>query len=173
MTTILLATLLLVAAKDTACVWGLVNQMRGGGAMVSRLDNDEATQAEFDAYVTESNPLDRGLDRLKQGAAKTTLAKVFRSWFTVSAGTLIVLAVAGKAPARIILALGIITALNAVLHIVTAVVRRLILGHHDSRATDVQVATLARQWAVARDPRGNLSFYFGACAVSVGEVSAM
>jgi Ion channel len=70
------------------------------------------------------------------------------------------LAAAGSSPALLVLALGIATALNAVLHMVTAVVRRLILGHHDSHAPDVQVATLTREWAVARDSLGNLSFYF-------------
>jgi hypothetical protein len=157
---ILLLALLLLAAKDLACVWGLTNQMRGDGAIARRLESGDATQADFDDYVAESNPIDGTLYRMNDGSIKNVLTKVFRSWFTVSVGSATVFALAGATPSSLVLCLGIATGLNAVLHLVTAVVRRLILGHHDSRASDVQVATLTRNWAVARDPLGNLSLYF-------------
>jgi len=157
---ILLLVLLLLAAKNLACVWGLINQMRVGGAITQRLESGDATQVDFDDYIAESNPIDRALYRMNDGAAKAVLTKLFRSWFTVSVGSATVFALAGAAPSWLVLSLGVATALNAVLHLVTAVVRRLILGHHDSHASDVQVATLTGSWAVARDPLGNLSFYF-------------
>jgi hypothetical protein len=157
--TLLLAFVLLVT-KNLACTWGLINQMRDGGAIVQRLESGAANQADFDDYVSESNPIDRTLFRMRDGIARNALTKVFRSWFTVSVGTVTIFALADARPSWLVLGLGIATALNAVLHLVTAVVRRLILGHYDSRASDVQVATLTRNWAVARDPLGNLSFYF-------------
>jgi hypothetical protein len=72
--------LLLMLAKDTACVWGLVNQMRRGGAIASRLDAGRASQAEFDAYVTRSNSVDLRLGRMSPSLAQATLTTAFRSW---------------------------------------------------------------------------------------------
>ena len=150
----------LVALKDVAAFWGLAHQIRYGGELAPRMESREATQDDFDLFVANSNPVDRFLYAARNRRLARVLSRGFRSWVTVSAGCVAALLGAGATSRFLVLAVGIATAINAMLHLITAVVRRLIFGQHDSHARDIQIATLTPTWAVSREPLANLSLYF-------------
>jgi hypothetical protein len=160
----LVGALALVGFKALACLWGLANQIRTGGKLAVALRNGTADDAALDAWACRANPVDRGITRIQPATVRAVVAACFRSWITVSTGAsaVFVASATGSRHTTIELIVAIAVATEAVIHVVTALLRRLILGHHDSRAADVQILSGGpfRHWEAAQDYFANLTVYF-------------
>jgi hypothetical protein len=167
---LLSAALALVTIKSFGASVGLVRQILGGGATAERLRKRKLTEAELDRFVLSSGVFMKRLYGLKEGRGRQFLLTLMRGWMTVSIGALVTLLLAPYAhssgwpgaAAWLSLALGIATAFNAMILVITAVVRRLILGAADARGPDVQLpgSGPTHRWAVTHEHGSNLPVYF-------------
>jgi hypothetical protein len=172
MTIYVSVVLILVAAKLFAATVGLLRQLRDGGAVAVKLRKGSADAAEaLVNLIHRSNPIDRILYNSEPTLVQLACGVAFR------APTVISLAAAGLAvvdqgryyphgltglPAWLALILAVATATAATVHLLTAVLRRLVLGADDSQAHDVRPAGFAfsKDWAVSVDEGSNLPLYF-------------
>jgi hypothetical protein len=163
-----------------AAVLGIVRQAQGGGEIAAALRRgDRDADERFHRLVYESNPIDRWLYHIAAGKTRRWLAKFFWAPVTTTLAAVgLILAdgassrhLLGGISAMVVVALAIVTAVSVTIHLVTAVVRRLIFGSDDSRASDLEAGRrfaanpaapppVFKQWAVFVEEGSNLPLYF-------------
>jgi hypothetical protein len=160
----LIGALALVGLKTAACLWGFANQVWTGGELAASLRAGNANDEAVNAWACRANPVDRAIARIQPCNVRKTVAACFRSWITVSVGVVAVFVASATASpdtsVEVVLALTV--AAEAVIHVATALMRRLVIGHHDSRAADVQILSGGpfKNWEIAQDYFANLTIYF-------------
>ncbi len=164
------SALALVTIKSFGASVGLVRQIHDGGATAEKLRQGKLTKRELRDFILSSGVFMKKIYGLKEGRGRQFLLTLMRGWMTVSIGALVTLLVAPYAHSRgwpsatvwLSLALGIVTALNAMILVVTAVVRRLIFGAADAHSPDVQLpgSGPTHRWAVTHEQGSNLPVYF-------------
>jgi hypothetical protein len=177
----------LVGIKDFAYLWGVlrliwvpepmrVRRFDGAyGIDIERLSGAAHAPAEF-------NPVDWGVARFA-AAAKDRVGTSKGRWYhrprqvvflgprllkvIFTAPVAVVLAAAcqftfGPSHHDLALALGALVALCAILVLLTAVLRRLVIGPEDWKTSDVRIPTVGplRYWAATNDDTSNLTVYF-------------
>lgn len=163
--TVILGLLLaLVATKDFAYLWGIVHFVKHGGAYRMGMEKGQSP-LEGDAPAA-INPVDRvlrkaaaGLQYRHRGAARAILA-LFTTPAVVTIASAVLFAVGRTGNADLRLALGGAISLCALLALVVAVLRRLVLGEYDAKTSDVRLPRFTRKWAAAKDDGANNTVYF-------------
>jgi hypothetical protein len=160
----LVLVLCLTVAKSIAMSLASWRSVTSGGALVDAVRRVESNTDEIRAEMYRLSPIDHRLAQAKPPAAKAALIFVFRGYSAVSAASLVVL-IAGtshSASSWLILAVGIAAAACTLLLLLTAVLRRLILGYEDWRTLDVELPALpfAQKWAVYAEQGSNVPIYF-------------
>jgi Ion channel len=164
------SALALVTIKSFGATVGLVRQIHDGGVTAEKLRQGRLTERELRDFILSSGVFMKRIYGLKEGRGRQFLLTLMRGWMTVSIGALVTLLLAPHAhssgspgaAAWLSLALGIATAFNAMILVITAVVRRLILGAEDARSPDVQLpgSGPTHRWAVTHEHGSNLPVYF-------------
>ncbi len=173
---VLVGATFLVGVKDFAYAWTLIVFLLKGGQFVTELREGRGKDLRQD-MPARLNPVDGLLKRLteRQGA-QTRVGRWIRSAYL--APTVITVATilefgcgSGRHPA-LSLVLGVATALCALFVVLTALLRRLILGPYDWQTSDVQIPKGTRRspgeskqgclsdWAIFSVPGANNTIYF-------------
>lgn len=147
---------LLVTAKVASYAFAVVTLTLRGADLARHLRLKE-TGVEYKHFPSLLSPIDRVVQSWPRAArvAFTTPA-------VVTIGAVIVFASASPAGRLLTILVGGLVAATAMLALVTAVLRRLVLGQEDVLTSDVQIPAVGvlKDWAVAREAGANASLYF-------------
>ena len=151
-----------LALKSYAVLWSFYRVFVSGNGL-ARLLREHAPDPALKAELRKLRPIGTWLYDLPKPLGPA-LATLFRGPITISLGAAVsvVAVTVGESAPGLLLALGVATAICALLHLVSALIWRLAFGREAYRLYDVKIPPFRqiKEWAVIHEPGQNLIPYF-------------